>query len=1831
MSKQHLISTLYDKDRAFTLGTLEPPGFIDSDDPETSKWFPYYAGLMPLTQWLVTSIMPLLRMDFINEAKPGTLKGKLPKLDIKEVLKDTGDHPYARGFGGQSVFGTMFENVSQTTGRLQHATLKEGQSTNPLLRRTKTGYAVTAALGFRGFFKNMDKPVFSVLDSMESDRASLGVVSAWHIGSSLGVNGLMIMPADLRAGFHRLLGDDFYDAQKSYHRTFKLGKKFTKYLAELVDNPVQLVVEVINSLGGVSAPIVNLSMGDAAFDAEGDFLLQAYVEDYLNWLDLHLTEFDLTAPAMVAGTVPEFTDSGYKEKILITSLSETSKFKEAIIHPNAIRGIQMYAGNNDLVYSVMDCYMDSVVTHRDVTLHLMLDMPKDVALFNTGNDENTKVDEYYLAQITDRAFSEFLEWDPINDRGDIVQNFGDQTILYFSAQPVEKSIALLSKRKVPERIGVNAKGLGVDASGNILYIPRELNDYAKYKEAYEQFFESSQEHPKKFLFGLRDVFDIDATRKVVGKSVEERPRPDRNLGGLSSRPLFVDWSTNTLIGADHQGRIFNMMDLNDITPLIDRHVVNYRKAVVYPITTNGYGSLSYRSAIADAKINVENAITIKMHAILNGLIKKLLTADEIATYALGQMTQMVSEVFPDELQQGIQLPTLEYYANQIKTRFSTNDPLSAFHDPTYAFHNNVVKVAHNVYGSEDSFPEILDDHVAIAKEGSGYFLTLERISKSGDDHCLLSRIIALVIERCWMGVKDKLPAFFKNSSPHTGFNYYGTLKFVAETIKAPPSFQPVVFDSTVPVPNDYVPQPLPGSREGYALLPHQLRVDNATSEMSKMGVSSYVLNIDAGGGKTHLILNDVVRKLDNNEIKRPLIVCPGYLVKNYIEDAIYIYEGRINVVPIVTLTKNYNPLVGNSDPLGLDGLQTIIYNAPKNTIGVTSSDFLSNGASLQIPCGTDLKELNAHVELLLTGDFDYVAADESHDLRNPDAIKSTSTLAVFYRAKFRVLATGTFLNTTPADIPSQARLLDPTVFGSQRDFIDYYGEPDTGTKGNRISRLREGRKDELVQSMRNTMGYIQVQRKEWVSLLPERKDAYHIVQLDEQSPQWKMYQAVLTQVLTEIETILKQNKSLEKGDAEGDEESMQAMENLLNPYLARLEMLLITPYLDPDFEQLMTEIGMDVENGKSWVSPAVERAIEIMQTHIYGVSTEQLKTIPAEERADAIADYKSYTGGDDSVDGTDLLIDHIPACEGKILVFCNYNSSVDAVYDALPPDLKKMAIRYRASNKDADIFEFKNNPNKKILIGIQTSLSTGHNLQMATRLIRLENCWSPGELEQGESRINRPDPKNKGAQRSRIYYDFILMDGTISITKASRLISRLIVNQQVNEYGNPLYKSVPFMELLVMNLNVIRNNCWLVAPSDESAGTLSTRSLKKYLEVKRQIDNIQREDNRRFVANYTGVTTPVEVPSKDIMEGSKILSNIPSIPGQAVAQADKFELVNVAKFETMQGKQNLDLVGMRCYTSEGDGTIVSQRGSKVQVDVQGKKYSFDRLSINLYLNTQYSKADIIKSIGIKDVIKVDGSPDSAATKVVKTDKKPKPILPETDEQLVEPKVVKTTKKAPIPQPTEDDGVPDGVIDIFAANINGALGLIISSEDADLYARKNAKFLKDLGFYEEPEVWYAEMPTKKVLNAFIAKMEEKFNIPQESLDLLYEMLDAFSVGRKRLFDATHSSIAEIKEYWLADYRRALKKDPNVLMPIPYVEDGKLFIMLDTSLPSSKRAKRIRVEQVSWETSGGLWLKLYSTKAAAVQDLKVIQTKFDIADKAELKSQMRDVTILSSKRK
>ena len=75
------------------------------------------------------------------------------------------------------------------------------------------------------------------------------------------------------------------------------------------------------------------------------------------------------------------------------------------------------------------------------------------------------------------------------------------------------------------------------------------------------------------------------------------------------------------------------------------------------------------------------------------------------------------------------------------------------------------------------------------------------------------------------------------------------------------------------------------------------------------------------------------------------------------------------------------------------------------------------------------------------------------------------------------------------------------------------------------------------------------------------------------------------------------------------------------------------------------------------------------------------------------------------------------------------------------------------------------------MIGIRDSLETGLNLQSGgcSTLVRIEGCWTPGEQEQGDSRIFRPDLKNATDSRDQVLFLTIIADTTYDVTKAARL------------------------------------------------------------------------------------------------------------------------------------------------------------------------------------------------------------------------------------------------------------------------------------------------------------------------------------------------------------------------------------------------------------------------------------------------------------------------------
>ena len=137
-----------------------------------------------------------------------------------------------------------------------------------------------------------------------------------------------------------------------------------------------------------------------------------------------------------------------------------------------------------------------------------------------------------------------------------------------------------------------------------------------------------------------------------------------------------------------------------------------------------------------------------------------------------------------------------------------------------------------------------------------------------------------------------------------------------------------------------------------------------------------------------------------------------------------------------------------------------------------------------------------------------------------------------------------------------------------------------------------------------------------------------------------------------------------------------------------------------------------------------------------------------------------------------IIRDHLAkGIEGKILIFLNWSDSREAIYNALPEDIKSRTVNYLASAKEQHLAEFKNDPNKIALIGIQDSLSTGHNFQHASRLIRVQSKWTPGQLEQGDARILRPNLKAED-RRTAVYFDTVMCDGTIDIAKTCYLAAK---------------------------------------------------------------------------------------------------------------------------------------------------------------------------------------------------------------------------------------------------------------------------------------------------------------------------------------------------------------------------------------------------------------------------------------------------------------------------
>lgn len=975
------------------------------------------------------------------------------------------------------------------------------------------------------------------------------------------------------------------------------------------------------------------------------------------------------------------------------------------------------------------------------------------------------------------------------------------------------------------------------------------------------------------------------------------------------------------------------------------------------------------------------------------------------------------------------------------------------------------------------------------------------------------------------------------------------------------------------------------SENGY--MPHQAKAENMMREGPQFGVYS----VSAGGGKTILILTNILQEIKRGNCKRPLVLCPAHLVADYIKEAVYVTEGKVNVIAITTQTMRYH---------GMERLTKMIQIAPINTIFVTDYNFIK-GKGEDIGYGIKTVTIYRNVEFLRLFGFDLISIDESHFLKNV-SLRSESAHRFISEIPMKRLASGTFVHDTITDIVSQFALLDPTVFGDREKFMKDYA---LEVRGGKVMAWKPNAQREIHRKMREHCVFIDCKRKEWATLLPNPEERFHGVELTER--QAVVYKSVLDYTMELINKAIENDPKLRKAlsDAE-DENKFESLASLLKPYLSRLEQYLAAPSRDP----LGKEVLIEKEDK---LSPKVKAIIKIIRHH-FGQEINE--------------------GWDEDIGakrkkGQELY--------GKVLIFTNHIEVAEEIYETLPPDLKKMCILYKAGEKMEARAEFENNPNKKIMVGVEKSMNTGLNFQFVSRLIRVETVWTPGEMEQGNSRINRPQLKKKDL-RKNIFFDWIIVNKSFDITKASRLIAKTLQNAKFDEPENPKYQGMEDLDLIPMTLDTIQQmNDW-------------TSDLQSYLEAYQTYKVIQANDYEDYRKKNKDKMDSVEVPNAGVLKGSKLMSRVPYVPGMELYGTDQLGLVRYDEFmrkdieyeiededegEEDEGDDTSTLrqatraksaeelkkvMGIAVHTEWGDGEVegVASKILKVRLS-NGEKVRSRKLATFVITRKSTNSKDIRNQLlKMAGKLPIDTPVDVPADKAIMKGGKIRPVKEEDIEDIEEKE-----KEAEPTTPVILKKDTDAGIELNFEIVNDFLG--ISCPNMDNAHAINV--LSNLGFRPSPEYYFAKLKTPQNLVDLVTMWKKKgFVYPgylNSRIKQLYTQLKS-KAGPKTFGVANKMGL---KNFYVREFKPG--SNSKEIKPYPLILGDGIYMALPAQAQvGTRNAIKMTVPGIVWKHAKKSELIYFVLNKNEAKNMlkKVIDSGLDITNKKQLKVQFDKLKVV-----
>lgn len=524
---------------------------------------------------------------------------------------------------------------------------------------------------------------------------------------------------------------------------------------------------------------------------------------------------------------------------------------------------------------------------------------------------------------------------------------------------------------------------------------------------------------------------------------------------------------------------------------------------------------------------------------------------------------------------------------------------------------------------------------------------------------------------------------------------------------------------------------LPGLKKNVVLFPHQSTILAGLKNRDRM-----LVDADPGAGKALVIICDILQQMKAMKVTRPLVVMPESLLPQFAREVKEFSELNPWIISTDSIKK-----WGNTGELPefLEDAKR----APRNTVFLTSYTWIS--LEYERAANGEISESEGQIRyrgskvfsrvpaLLKTLKIDAVYQDEVHLLKG----SSNMARAASYLAEVPIVRglTGTVMPGNPHDAMGPMSIIHSSVFGTADNFKDDY------TVSGSLHEYQKDAPKKIRQKLKD-FGVISVRKSAWAHLLPRVHRQFHYAEFT--PDQKKAYTALLTSILDEIRNDPKLSvllRRIEDALATGDEISA-------GPLLARfvpLDVFMNAPAEAKDWLKALMV-------GDNAVSPKAKVINAIIHRHL--------------SNPDA----------------------------GKVLVFVQYKEAAKNILDNLDDNLKEHAAYYEGGMTEIlNRFKAPQDP-LKILIAVDKSLVTGHNIQAANCIIHADQKWLPGDMHQREARAARI------GQKRDVYVHTILTKGSAEILKTARLISleHMIAKANSDFVDNkvlqPIQMSLPNMQ-----------------------------------------------------------------------------------------------------------------------------------------------------------------------------------------------------------------------------------------------------------------------------------------------------------------------------------------------------------------------------------------------------------------------------------------------------